>query len=51
MCAYRQPFANIASVKPAVCIQRLGSPLWVFKVPLKHIRPLHTHLDETTEGG
>lgn len=50
-CAYRQPFANISRVEPAVRVQRLGSPLWILKVALKHVRSLHTHLDGRREGG
>lgn len=50
-CAYRQPFANISSVKPALSVQRLGSPLWVFKVALKHVWALYTHLDQRPEDG
>lgn len=44
-CAYGQPSANVSGVKPAVSVQRLGRPLWVFEVALKHIWSLHTHLD------
>lgn len=49
-CAYGQPFANISSVKPAVCVQRLGSPFWIFKVALKDVWSLHAHLNGRPES-
>jgi len=41
---YRQPFADVAGVKPAVRVQRLGRPLRVFEVALEHVGALHTNL-------
>lgn len=35
--AYRQPFADVSGVKPAVCIQRLRRPLRVLEVALEDI--------------
>lgn len=48
-CTYRQPFADVSGVKPAVCVQRLGRPLRVFEVALEHVWSLHTNLDGRLE--
>lgn len=45
VCFYRKPFADVASMEPAVFIQSLCSLLRVFQVPLEHVFTLDTHLE------
>lgn len=44
MCTHRQPFPDVPGVKPAVAVQGLLCPGWIFQVTFEHVWSSHTYL-------